>query len=344
MISFKVFIRNKEKSGATQKYIETIGSALSKVKDATVSHINSLSDLKENDIVIIISLQTYFRLLLKKPHQKFIFWSQGITPEEVKMLDNSLYGRIKVSLFTLLEKRILDGSIMNIFVSKAMHKHYEIKYNYLKKNYVVIPCSNMDLQTESFDYSNKYKKATFVYAGNASQWQCLEETILLFTYIKKDIPNALFTIFTSDQEVVKKMLKKYQVEATVDFVHVSQLNQELTKFKYGFLLRKECDVNRVATPTKLNSYVANGVIPIYSNVIEDFKAQLSKTQYALAVDIDHLKEGAKIIAQFNSQEIRTDQIRNQYIELFDNYYNIKKYQTELINKVSSLLYQQSQKR
>lgn len=48
------------------------------------------------------------------------------------------------------------------------------------------------------------------------------------------------------------------------------MSEALADVKFGFVLRNDVPVNRVATPTKLSSYLSAGVIPVFSKYLKDF--------------------------------------------------------------------------
>lgn len=48
------------------------------------------------------------------------------------------------------------------------------------------------------------------------------------------------------------------------------MKQEMKKAKFVFCIREDIAGNHVATPTKLSSYVCNGVFPVYSSCMKAF--------------------------------------------------------------------------
>lgn len=117
-------------------------------------------------------------------------------------------------------------------------------------------------------FPDKYNNLSFVYAGALYDWQCIEETVLVFKMINEIDPSARLTLLTAKKQKAEELIKKFAlVNIKISFVKLENLQNELVKYKYGFLLRKNDPINNVATPTKMNSYLAAGIIPINTNVI-----------------------------------------------------------------------------
>src|SRR5690606_9036242 len=120
---------------------------------------------------------------------------------------------------------------------------------------VIIPCYNQTLKEDFFYHKRKYSRLDFVYAGSLSTWQCVEESIRVFKYIQNKVPSATFTILTKNGGEVKHLIEKNKVKNVLtDYVPLVELQEYLARFKYAFLLRRDEKVNRVSTPTKMNSY------------------------------------------------------------------------------------------
>lgn len=94
-------------------------------------------------------------------------------------------------------------------------------------------------------------------------WQCVPKMLDIYKYIKKNIPSATLTIFTSQQKVAKELVLKKEVDVKIEYCAPEMMNAKLSEFKYGFLIRDNIKVNQIATPTKINTYMAAGIIPIF---------------------------------------------------------------------------------
>ena len=157
-----------------------------------------------------------------------------------------------------------------------------------------------------------------------AKWQCVEETICLYSKIEKKIPHSSLTILTKEIEVAQKLIKKYGVKKyNIKYVALDQLDDELRKYKYGFLIRNEHVVNKVATPTKMSSYLALGIIPIYTDTIEDFCEHLSRFQSFIKLNHLQTQQWCDQIVDYENKF--DDSILSQYQEsvnqLFLDYYS-----------------------
>ena len=92
-------------------------------------------------------------------------------------------------------------------------------------------------------------------------------------------------------------------------------------------------VNRVATPTKFSSYLASGVIPIFSDCLRDFSAISSNMNYALKLERDYSIDD---MIAFISKSIDKCEIKKEYRSMFDNYYSVDKHIINIHNKFMKL--------
>ena len=105
---------------------------------------------------------------------------------------------------------------------------------------------------------------------------------------------------------------------------------KLLKYKYGFLLRRDNLVNNVATPTKMNSYLACGLIPIFTDAITDYKDQINLKDFSLRISSDlSIDEIAKKIIDFESSKKDYSDLDIEIKKIFDEYYNDNRYIKEI---------------
>lgn len=224
-----------------------------------------------------------------------------------------------------------------IYVSNEMKEHYEQKFGVSDDRMsFIMPCFNLELDKTSFT-EEKYIKPSFVYAGSLDSWQCFEKTLDTFSFVKRQIPDATLTLLTKETEKAKRIVEKRSLtDVTIKYVPKELVQTELQKYKYGFILREDVIVNRVATPTKLNSYLASGVIPIVSECLSDFINNTSGCKYICRIKngLSPVQVADSIIA-FDKCSIDKIEILKAYQIIFDDYYNSNKYINELslmINK------------
>lgn len=308
---------------ATKFYVEMIQKALL-ARGECIKQVAKISDIPSGaKIVTINDKDFYIAYKLKRPRLT-INWFQGITPEEIDlMFKEKWYRKIKVAGRTYTEKFAITHSDFNIFVSEEMVKHYRDKYGYIGNNYTVIPCFNSYYQENVFS-QERYKKPSFVYAGNLDAWQCFERTVIIFKKIKGLLPDASLSVFTYQQEKAGQILKKNKVEANICCLPVDKLNQELQKYKYGFIVRDDIPVNHVATPTKLCNYVSSGLIPVFSNSLRTYSSnEMISDNNAIVFSSD--EECVEKILKMESTQVKPENIRHKSLDLFRRIWNEELY-------------------
>lgn len=338
------YIPQKALNEATVYYTNIIEQAF-KGGGLKVVRTNSL-DFKLNhkeDLVFTIRVIDFLKVKLKYNTNRISIWFQGLLGEEYRMIHNSSFkSKITEKIFSFCEKYTLRKSNFSFFVSTYMKQYFEEKHQIvLTKDYLIMPCYNKNLNKKFFNVVKE--KNTFVYAGTLFAWQCFEETVKLFKEIENNIPEAKFIVLTKEQEEAEDILERYRINNyEVKFVRLEDLDVELSRYEYGFLLREKHIVNQVSTPTKMNSYLAVGLRPIYTNVIDSFEKNLDLEQYAIKFSLDdNYKSIAKRIVENKSYDIDYQLFYEKCYDNFEQYYddkfNIQRIEETLIFKILSCL-------
>lgn len=292
--------------------------------------------IKTGSLTFTIRLTDYFKIAKYSRHN--MFWFQGIVPEEILLLKGrGLKNRFMYFYISFKERQVLKTALLNIFVSDAMREHYLTKYKINRlENYVVVPCYNQKLHYDIHQIEDRYDNLTFVYAGSMSAWQCVEESLQIFKRIQLHEPSATFTILTNQKDEVSRLTEKYGISNVfTDYVALSDLQGYLSKFKYAFLLRRKDVVNEVSTPTKMNSYLASGLIPIYTDVVYSFEENIDLSEYGIKVSLesDGLDTIAKRILSHHSIKMNTTRLVECLERLFSDYYNDETYVNKLAQQI-----------
>lgn len=310
----------------TDYYLSIIRSVFENEGYKTVSiHDWKEAKVRKNDVVVVSTAIDAIKFRFQKV--KMIFWAQGIWPEE-SFLRNS--NKIRYIITSFIEKKAIKRADFLFLVSDSMRIHYERKYNLkITENYYIMPCSNEEMHNDSFNSLTKYTNNVFCYAGGTSLWQCIEETIELYSKIEKNHPDSKLLLLVKDKNFVKNLVDKYNVKNyEIDFVSVEELKKRLKEVKFGFLIRKDCDINRVATPTKLMTYLSNGIIPIYSSCLTGISEILFECKYKICYNNDG---NISDIENMMSNTICTDKISKDFNQVYLTSYDIKNNE-EKINK------------
>ena len=263
-------------------------------------------------------------------------------PEEALLMG---YKKYRYYAHSFIEKIVLRKAKFIFMVSDEMLKHYIRKYklNIGYKTYIM-PCFNENkIDKLSFSNSEKYLKNRFLYAGSLQEWQCFNETIEVYKKVEEKINNAELVVFTKDKTKAKKIIDSYHIKNyLIDYAPANKLGEKIRNAKFGFVLRKDIEVNRVATPTKISNYIAHGIIPIYSPCLCSFDNYNKKNNsIALRVDLNKIDEGVNEIVNFiNEKSVSNKEMQEWAMQVFDSYYNQKKYVIDSAKKIKRVLMNQ----
>lgn len=302
----------------TDNYLEIIGEALTIIDDEII-YVNSVNDVYAYDkqsIIVVARIMDAISVL-GHGYKKMIMWFQGVEPEESYMAHGSF---LREFVLSFLEKRILKKAMFYFFVSEEMRSRYIKKYKIsIQDNYYCMPCLNTDIHVRSFYTPEKYTNNYFAYVGSMAVWQKFEDTVSCYKKIEMlGLPNTKLFVFTSEAEKAKEVIEKYGIRNfAIDFVDNSKLDGALGEIKYGFIIREDTTVNRVATPTKISTYLSCGLIPIYSECLCDFNKIAKNMKYVVTAS-ESLTEK---ISSDDFLNINPDNIFSEYKCVFETYYS-----------------------
>lgn len=278
----------------------------------------------------IVALRYYFY-----GARNFITWYQGIAPEESYMHNHS---KLRRWVLEKIEKMFLKKSNLLLLVSDDMLKHYEKKYKIsLKNKSVIMPCFNETAIVENAFFEDKYKKNTFLYAGGMAKWQCFDKIAELYSKIEKADCNTILYVYTFNMAAAEEIILKYDIKNyKIGCVPSDKLSEEIKSIKYGFVLREDCDVNNVATPTKFSNYLANGIIPIYSDSLHSFAAIDRKFGVGVVCNIDKTDTGVDEILRHMRENVNSEELKLKCRNIFNTYYNSNLYIEKIKDKILEL--------
>ena len=332
MYNFVVDNRNENDKAVTGKYMSLLLSACQSVGE-TKTIINGEKPKNKKEFIVCDTVQTAFWYLLRG-YKKQIVWMQGVAPEESYMRNQS---KLRYKVLSFMEKRVLKRSKMLLLVSEEMLSHYEKKYKLsLKEKSVVMPCFNETGVEEDAFYQEKYEKNDFLYVGGMAKWQCFGAMASLFAKIEQR-QDSTFFVYTFEKEKAEEILREKGVKKyVVDYAPKAELSQRIKGIKYGFVLREDCTVNNVATPTKFSNYLANGIIPIYSDALKSFAKVDEGQKVGIVCNVDDLELGAKKVVEHAKEKIDADAFKEKCKWFFENYYDEKTYVEIMQSKIKEL--------
>lgn len=246
-----------------QKYIYII------MNKSTIQNIYSRS-IFEFYILFFIKMITFSAFKIRYDYR-------GLISEESFLRNKS---EIRRRVLKLLEDRIyfLADSISTV---SNNFKKYIIENSGVEKDVVVTPCCTTTANLKAYEKSGIVK---FIYVGGLSVWQNFDKIILLYKNISKKLANTTLTIITKDVARAREICNHKGVEAEIFSIDNSQINSVLQDYDFGFLLRDNILLNKVASPVKFLEYTSSGVIPIISNGIGDYSDLVKENSIGISID------------------------------------------------------------
>ncbi|MEO5732854.1 MAG: hypothetical protein ABIN96_00080 [Rubrivivax sp.] len=303
---------------ATEWYVGTLATAALSFGYA-LRHVTRLADVGTDSTVLVVQCKGAFKLRLLRPRARIWMWMQGVYPEEARLHMGSRAREWLQRFFEWFSLPALRGVVL---VSEAMRCHFADRYGARMPPTFVMPCVNADLCPTCFDRPGKYDHPRFVYAGGMHAWQCIDETLDVFKRIRDRLPQATLTLLTRDAEAARAMVQKKGIEGVeIDHVPLAELQSRLADFKYGFVLRRHHVVNRVATPTKVSSYMAAGVIPVTTTAVQDYAAALRDVHPMVMVGQLDVDAVAAAVLALDAQTLQPAAVRDRYRRVFETYFD-----------------------
>lgn len=223
-----------------------------------------------NTNIYVHSIYNFTKLLLfNLAHKQLTLDVHGSVPEELMFLGKKYESR----MFSFVEKKAFQMAKNIIFVSEEMKDFYQNKYPFISgRNMVLKPIYSSNVLHESDeDKKTKLRRElqiedddiVFVYAGRLQKWQNID--LMLTTINENKNKKYVYLLLSGDAEEMKALagirLDK-EVRYIVRSVDPVELNTYYSISNYGFILRDENVLNRVAAPTKMIEYLYFGIIPI----------------------------------------------------------------------------------
>lgn len=238
-----------------------------------------------NENIYFHSIHNYKKVLLISwliRKKNVIIDLHGVVPEETEFKGQ----RFNALIFKFVEKVAFKQARSLIFVTDAMRQYYTIKYPFVKSknllNYAIFTSNVFDKNMDGNDISSIYKKydiniknVVLIYSGNTQKWQNIGLMLDSMRRLLNAHDNVTIIILTMETEEFKKHIAGMDMDTRN--IKVTSVNPEDLGFyysisHYGFILRDDHILNRVACPTKMVEYLYYGIIPIVKcSDIGDFK-------------------------------------------------------------------------
>ncbi|QPH38352.1 glycosyltransferase family protein [Pedobacter endophyticus] len=221
----------------------------------------------------------YALLLISKTNKNLILDAHGVVPEEFYFENKKLMG----SYLSFLEAQIFKRVNHCISVSNKMAAHFANKY---KKGDIdwhdhIFYIHNSNLKETNAEVCDKLRakygiderSCVLIYSGNLQKWQNID---MMLAKLSKIINSSIkIIVLTGEMEKFQSLIAKYNLSESICLASVSpsELSDYYAISHYGFILRDDIIVNRVANPTKMLEYLTFGLVPIViSPEIGDYNA------------------------------------------------------------------------
>jgi hypothetical protein len=287
---------------------------------------HKLSSLRDADVIMTITERYFLQAKLRYPRRKTIYWSQGVDGEEAKWAGRSMLAT-KFRFFA--EGCAVNHADLLLLVSEAMLNYHKQRYGYSRDNNIIMPCFNKT-SPEAFNIE-QYTKPTFVYAGNASVWQATDLMLDVYACVEQIIPESSLTILSGNKEIFLKKIHERNIKNhNIKYVSLDDIDSELHKYKYGMILREPHIVNKVATPTKMSTYLASYLIPIFTDAVDDFNFNIELGEFKLCAGIPLKIEAiVKMICDFEESKHDFRKYKAFVDKVFEGHYNRENYKRQI---------------
>jgi hypothetical protein len=245
-----------------------------------VMHLNAFlhffliwSVLLKSSVVYIHSIakipSILVQLMILKHRVTLVLDLHGVMVDERRLAGHAL----AAFFYSQVEKFCFRWCRLTVNVSEVMKNHFHDKYPGYKGEALVFPANSNETTEENVD--PLVQEATsrklgfspgdviFIYSGNCQKWQNVD---LMMEIIKNHTAGKYkFLILSGQKQRFEKLIRQYRIsEDSIRLLSVKP--EDLWKYyqiaHYGFILRDDILVNRVANPTKLAEYLQYGITPV----------------------------------------------------------------------------------
>lgn len=211
--------------------------------------------------------ERYLDIFADKTVRHF-FDAHGVVPEESAYLglpERAAYENRAEALYVAHADTVIT-------LTAAMNRHFSEKYGEIQGEMVRLPVFNADIEPAAplTEKPMPTGKPVAVYAGGIQPWQNIP---LIQQAMRRRGGDVVFSMCVTDPAAFMESWGEGTLPpgAAVETRAPAQLAAEYEKAHYGFILRDDTVLNRVACPTKLVEYLKFGIVPILlSAAIGDF--------------------------------------------------------------------------
>lgn len=221
------------------------------------------------------------------PRTKIVFDLHGAYPEEVLYsLGHVQWVKALVDDIDAQEAKLVRLADLLVSQSDDMFRHLELKHNLQLNNKVLYQCG---VDTRIFNYRADHRleiraelaldetDTVLVYLGGLHRWQLVDSVFAIFReFVKLRPPKSAKLLVLTGESAYGVMVNAERHGIAADEIRVlsvahGEVPRYLSACDFGFLLREDTTLNRVACPTKLGEYLACGVPVVTSTVARHWR-------------------------------------------------------------------------
>lgn len=262
-----------------------------------------LNDFKNANIIHCRGhVASAYAILIKEKYSlkvNIISDIRGAMVEEVENTKSKMSSIYKKQVLKL-EQIVFAKSDYFFFVSENMSKHYKEIYNF-KQKFSVFPTIVDEKyfyisKSDRLEIRDKLKienRTVYIYSGGVHYWQNIDKIIRKFHEINMKNPNKyFFIILTHEVKFVYDFCNKEKINLKnfyISKVPYIEVGKYLNASDYGVIIRDKNIINYVASPTKINEYLACGlrIVDTLMNIGEENPLQENQYKYKNLNDILH---------------------------------------------------------
>lgn len=180
----------------------------------------------------------------------------GVVPEEHAFVG----AHEEAAHFASVERAVMRHGFRHIAVSDAMADHFRTRYAELKPSLFTLPVLAPPTERPALD-ERKGASLRILYSGGTHAWQNID---LMLDSIARSRLSLPVELLTPDVTGMRERVARRKLEARVSIRSLppERMPEAYAQAHLGFVLRDDNLVNRAACPTKLQEYLAHGVVPI----------------------------------------------------------------------------------
>jgi glycosyltransferase involved in cell wall biosynthesis len=207
------------------------------------------------------------RLSLSKP---VIADIRGVAAEEIAGVDGR-ESPFNYRQIIMMEAFVFERSTYYFFVSEPMKVYFSQKYCLDNTKSSVFPTIvDNDLFRMDAGWRKEYRarlniqdKYVYAYVGGVDRWQNVDRILLRFHEVSAIDDSLVLLLIVTDLKYVHSILERHGINndrIMVFSLPYSEVGKFLNAADAGIIVRDDILINRVSSPTKVNEYLACGLM------------------------------------------------------------------------------------